>query len=320
VSLGEFDLIDKLLKPLAGDDPAALGLDDDAALLGVVPGRQLVVAKDAIVAGVHFLEDDPPESVAAKLLRVNLSDLAAMGAAPRSYLTVIARPAELKNGWLEHFARGLKAEQAAYGLSLIGGDVVSTTGPLVLTCTIIGEVPEGEAVLRRGARPGDDIWVSGTLGDAAAGLRVLKGLAVTEDEALYLADRYRQPQPRLALGQALRGVATAMIDISDGFVADLEHILESSGVGASIEKFALPLSPVARGLPGHDAGALYGGDDYELLFTAPVDRRDTVHAASRQGEVPVTRVGTVTAEPGLEILDEAGQPLPLDDRHGWRHF
>ena len=319
MSLGEFALIDRLLKPLARGYPGALGLTDDAALVDVPEGRQLVVAKDAMVAGVHFLPDDPPALIAGKLLRVNLSDLAAMGAEPLGYLTAIARPAGLDDKWLHGFAAGLAADQAAFGLHLLGGDTVSTPGPLMLSLTILGTVPTGTALRRGGARPGDEVWVSGSLGDAALGLRFLEGLALSEEDALALVDRYRTPTPRLALGVALRGLATAAIDVSDGLLADLGHILETSGVGAVVEAGALPLSAAARGVPGAREAALAGGDDYELLFTAAPEARTRLAALSRDLGLPLTRIGAITITRGIVLLDDQGRELP-QDATGWRHF
>jgi thiamine-monophosphate kinase len=316
---GEFALIDELLKPLARGFPGALGLTDDAALVDVPAGRSLVVAKDAIVAGVHFFKDDPADAVAQKLLRVNLSDLAAMGADPLAYLTVIARPRDLADAWLEGFARGLAKDQAAFGLALIGGDIVSTPGPLLLSCTILGLVDRGKALRRSTARPGDVVWVSGTLGDAALGLRVLKGLAATEDEAFYLIERYRRPEPRLALGRRLAGLAHAAIDVSDGLLADLGHILEESRLGARLESDALPVSSVAHGLPGWLEAALGGGDDYELLFTAPATATSRIEAIGREIDLRVSRIGEITAGPGLEVVDAQGRRVTPGDL-GWRHF
>jgi thiamine-monophosphate kinase len=277
-----------------------------------------VIAKDAIVADVHFL-GDPPALIAGKLLRVNLSDLAAMGADPLGYLTVIARSPAIDDAWLACFAAGLAADQRRFGCHLLGGDTVSTPGPFFFSLTILGTVPKGTALLRSGARPGDDVWVSGTLGDAAMGLRVLRGLAVAEDEALALVDRYRTPRPRLALGRALRGLATAAIDVSDGLVADLGHILETSGVGAVVDAALLPLSRVGCGIPGAREAALAGGDDYELLFTVPPERRETVAALAAGLDHALTRIGTIRAAPGLEVVDAAGRPIRID-RTGWRHF
>ncbi len=317
--MGEFELIDRLLKPLAKGFPGALGLTDDAALVDLPEGRSLAIAKDAIVEGVHFLAADPPGAVAAKLLRVNLSDLAAMGAAPLAYLTVIARPRALADDWLEGFAAGLAADQKAFGLHLIGGDLVSTPGPLLLSCTILGSVEKGRALTRSAARPGDSIWVSGTLGDAALGLRILKGLAATEEEALHLIERYRRPRPRTLLGPRLTGLAHAAIDVSDGLVADLGHILEASGVAATVEADALPLSAVGRGMPGCHEAALTGGDDYELLFTGPPSTTPAIEALGRELGLPLTAIGRIEAGQGLAVLDAEGRRIALGGP-GWRHF
>jgi thiamine-monophosphate kinase len=319
MSLGEFELIDRLLKPLARGFPGALDLADDGALVDVPEGLQLVLAKDAIVAGVHFLSDDPPDLIAGKLLRVNLSDLAAMGADPLGYLTVIARPPDITDAWLRRFTSGLIADQQRFGCHLLGGDTTSTSGPLTLSLTIVGTVPRGQALLRSGAQAGDDVWVSGTLGDAALGLRVLRGLAVTEDEALILVDRYRTPRPRLALGRALRGLATAAIDVSDGLVADLGHICVASGVSATVDVTRLPLSLVGRGVPGAREAALTGGDDYELLFTAPVERRAEIERLGGQHEHGLARIGSVAAGSTVAVVDADGRALALE-RQGWRHF
>jgi thiamine-monophosphate kinase len=319
MSMGEFELIDRILRPLASGFPGALGLSDDAALVDVPEGRQLVIAKDAIVADVHFLADDAPELVAGKLLRVNLSDLAAMGAEPLGYLTVIARPPAIDDAWMRRFTSGLLADQRRFSCHLVGGDTTSTTGPLVLTLTVLGTVPRGKALLRSGARPGDDIWVSGTLGDAAIGLRILRGLAVTEEEAIALVDRYRTPRPRLALGRALRGLATAAIDISDGLAADLGHICATSGVAAEIECARLPLSDVARGVPGAQEAALTGGDDYELLFTASPERRPEIKRLGERLDLPLTQIGRIESGSSVTVRDASGQPLSMT-RGGWRHF
>jgi thiamine-monophosphate kinase len=316
---GEFEFITRRLRPLA-TARGALDLADDAALLDPSPGRQLVLAKDAMVAGVHFLEDDPPAQIARKLVRVNLSDLAAMGAAPLGYLLALARPKEIADHWLGEFCAGLAADNTEFRIALLGGDTVSTPGPLTLSLTAIGEVPKGAALLRRGARAGDDVWVSGTLGDAALGLKVLQGEIDAEDDArAYLVERYRLPRPRLALGEALRGIATAAIDISDGLVADLGHILEVSGIGAELHADALPLSTAARDLPAARDAALAGGDDYELLFTAPPERRAEVEALSRRLDLPISRIGAIDAGPGLRILDAAGRIVEPRSK-GWAHF
>ena len=262
----------------------------------------------------------PPGQIAQKLLRVNLSDLAAMGAAPRGYLLALARPREISDDWLVEFCAGLAADNAEFQIALLGGDTVSIPGPLTLSLTAIGEVPKGEALLRGGARPGDDIWVSGTLGDAALGLKVLQGeLDVADDPRAYLIERYRLPQPRLALGQALRGTASAAIDVSDGLVADLCHILEVSEVGAELRADALPISWAARDLPGALDAALAGGDDYELLFTAAAERNAEVEGLARRLDLPLTRIGTIRAGSDLSILDASGQVV-VPTLKGWQHF
>ena len=319
MTLGEFDLIETLLKPLARGFPGALDLEDDAALVALEAGRELVVAKDAMVAGIHFLPDDPADLVAGKLLRVNLSDLAAMGADPLGYLTVIARPKEIADDYLEGLAQGLARDQQRFGLHLLGGDTVSTEGPLVLSLTILGTVPTGQALRRRGAAPGDRVFVSGTLGDAAMGLRVLRGLATSEDEALPLIDRYRTPQPRLGLGRALRGVASAAIDVSDGLLADLGHILDVSKVGAVVQADRLPRSEAAASLPGSLEAALGGGDDYELLFTVPADRCGRIAEIGQLAGTTVTEIGQIVADQGLTLLDQDGRPMQPASA-GWRHF
>jgi thiamine-monophosphate kinase len=316
---GEFEFIARRLRPLATAS-GALALTDDAALLDPAPGRQLVLTKDAMVAGVHFLPDDPPGQIAQKLLRVNLSDLAAMGGAPLGYLLALARAKGISDAWLGEFCAGLAADNAAFGIALLGGDTVSTPGPLTLSLTAIGEIPNGAALLRRGAKPGDDIWISGTLGDAALGLKGLRGeLEVADEARAYLIERYRLPRPRLVLGQALRGIASAAIDVSDGLVADLGHILETAGVGAAVHADALPLSEAAGGLPGARDAALAGGDDYELLFTAPSQRRAEIAALARRLDLPLTRIGAIRAEPGLHVLDETGRELAVPSG-GWQHF
>jgi thiamine-monophosphate kinase len=314
---GEFEFIARRLRPLAGA-PGALGLVDDAALLDPRAGMQLVLTKDAMVAGVHFLEDDPPGQVAQKLLRVNLSDLAAMGAAPIGYLLALARPRAIEDEWLGAFCAGLAADNATFEVSVLGGDTVSTPGPLTVSLTAIGEVPKGEALLRGGARSGDDVWVSGTLGDGALGLAVLQGaLDVAEPVRAYLIERYRLPRPRLALGQALRGVAHAAIDISDGLLADLGHIVEASEVGAEVRADLLPLS--AADLPGAQGAALSGGDDYELLFTASPSQRSAIGRLARKLDLPLTRIGAMQAAPGIRVIDADGVEVHVE-RTGWQHF
>jgi thiamine-monophosphate kinase len=321
--LGEFDRIRQFFAPLAG--PGGLGLLDDAALIDCPAGSRLVATVDAIVCGVHYLPDDPPELVARKLLRVNLSDLAAMGARPRHYLLVTALPTSLDDAWLEKFSRGLGEDQARYGVDLLGGDSVATPGPAVLSLTAIGEVAAGSEIRRSTARVGDRIWVSGTIGDAGLGLAVLKGgyAALAGEHRDFLAGRFRLPQPRTALGPRLVRLAHSMIDVSDGLLADLDHICEASGVSAVVEAAALPLSPAARAaallepdLVPKLAGA---GDDYELLFTAPAKATETLAALSAELGLPLTAIGTVAAGKGVRLVDPEGQPIAVQTK-GYRHF
>jgi len=314
---GEFEFIARRLRPLA-TAPGALGLADDAALLDPRPGMQLVLTKDAMVAGVHFLEGDPASQIAQKLLRVNLSDLAAMGAAPVGYLLALARPRNIEDDWLAAFCAGLAADNAEFDVSVLGGDTVSTPGPLTLSLTAVGELPKGEALLRGGARSGDDIWVSGTVGDAALGLAVVQGaLEVAEPLRARLIERYRLPRPRVALGQALRGLAHAAIDISDGLLADLGHIGETSNLGAEIRADLLPLS--AADLPGVRDAALSGGDDYELLFTAPPSQRDAIEGLGKKLGLPLTRIGQMQVASGIRVHDATGAEVH-PQRSGWQHF
>jgi thiamine-monophosphate kinase len=314
----EFSLIARHFRPLVG--PGALDLSDDAALLDPPVGKQLVLAADAIVAGVHFLPDDPPETISRKLLRTNLSDLAAMGAAPLGYLMTCAFPAGTEDSWIAAFVAGLAADQTEFGLHVLGGDTVSTPGPASFSLTILGTVLPGQALRRQGARPGDEIWVSGTIGDGALGLLALTGKLPPD---AYLAERYRLPRPRLALGQALAGVARAAMDVSDGLVQDLGHLARAAGCGAAIEAALVPLSDPARAALVADPALLPrilgGGDDYELLFAAAPGEADRVLAAGRATQTPVSRIGRFMDGTGVLVLDAAGAPIPLP-RRGWSHF
>lgn len=330
--LGEFDIIARHFAPLAAGLPGALGLLDDAALIDPGPGQTLVVTTDTVVAGVHFPHDAEPEQVAAKVLGVNLSDLAAMGAQPLAYLLAAALPAGWPVGelerWLSRLVGRLAADQATFGVALIGGDTVATPGPLSLTVTAIGAVAAGRALLRSGARVGDRIFVSGTIGDAALGLRVLAGElpALTAGDRAALLDRYHVPRPRLGLGQRLCGVATAAADVSDGLVADLGHICKASGVGATIDAERVPLSPAGAAAVANDPAllslALHGGDDYELVFTASEAAAPDLAAIARDLDCPVTMIGRITPEAGVgervRVLHH-GTPLVVGTA-GWQHF
>ena len=310
----EFALIARHFLPLAG--PGALGLADDAALLDPPPGRQLVLAADAMVAGVHFLPDDPPETIGRKLLRVNLSDLAAMGAAPLGYLMTTAFPRDLPEAWIAGFVAGLAADQREYGLAVLGGDTVSIPGPVSLSLTILGTVAPGAALRRQGARPGDNIWVSGTIGDGALGLLALGGEIPDPDG--FLAGRYRLPQPRLGL--ALHGIVSACMDVSDGLVQDLGHLCRAARLGAVIEAALVPRSPAARA--AGDASlktCLTGGDDYELLMAVPPRNAGALVAAAAVQGCGATRIGWFEAGSQVRVLDGAGVAISLD-RPGWSHF
>jgi thiamine-monophosphate kinase len=309
----EFDLIARFFKPLAGD--GSLGLADDAAVFLPPPGRELVVSADAMVGGVHFLPDDPPETLGRKLLRVNLSDLAAMGAAPIGYVLTVSVPADTPADWFAAFAAGLALDQAAFGIALLGGDTTRTPGPVSLSATVIGHVAPGTALRRQGARAGDGLWVTGTIGDGALGLRALRGEVA--DPSGYLAARYRLPQPRLGL--ALAGIVSAALDVSDGLVQDCGHICRASAVSAVIEMARVPLSA-----PASSAGllelCLTGGDDYELLLAVPPEQEAAVRAECCRANVPVTRIGMFGhGEPSVIVLDAARQCVALPQK-GWSHF
>lgn len=325
--MDEFGFIRKLLTPLSGAEEGALGLSDDAAVLAVLQGFDLVVTKDALVEGVHFTGGEKPSEIARKLLRVNLSDLAAMGAEPWRYFMALILPKSADEVWLSDFAKGLSEDQKTFGVVLAGGDTTRSNGLLGLSLTMLGLVPQGQALKRSGARAGDDIYVSGTLGDAALCLdTVLKKSAASPvcglEEAMldYLLQRYRLPEPRLALGQALRGLATASIDVSDGLVQDLEHICECSGVGAQINWPDLPKSDavLARGDEAFQA-VTAGGDDYELLFTAPASAKEAIAQAAQASGTRVTRIGQVVAGKEAVVLDANAKPMMLS-RKGYKHF
>jgi len=317
---GEFPLI---ARHFTWPTPTAdLGVGDDAALLRVAPGMQLAVSTDLLVAGTHFLEGTDPGRLGHKALAVNLSDMAAMGAQPRWATLALALPAA-DDAWLSAFSAGMRALAGLHGTELIGGD--TTRGPLSICVTILGEVPTGHALRRDGARVGDDIWVSGTLGDASIGLALLTGgaaPALAPAAAAACVRRLEAPQPQVALGLALRGIARAALDVSDGFVADLGHVLERSGVGARIEVDRLPVSgalaPFAREPAVRDA-MLGGGDDYELCFTAPAHAAGDVASAATRSGVQVTRVGSIVAGTGLVLVDAGGGDV-RPARAGFDHF
>jgi thiamine-monophosphate kinase len=319
--MGEFDLIARYFTRPARRNP--LGVGDDCALLQPSPGMQLAVSADLLVEGRHFLTTVDARSLGHKSLAVNLSDLAACGAQPLAFTLSLALP-RIDEAWLAGFSEGLFALADAHGCELVGGD--TTRGPLTIGITVFGEVPAGQALLRSGARAGDALWVSGTLGDARLALEAFRGsLSLPQDVFTAARERMDRPTPRVALGLALRGIATSAIDLSDGLLGDVGHVLERSGVGASIEAdratqllaaqrmgLQLPLARVQECV-------FAGGDDYELAFTAAPDREAEVLAAARTAQTPVTRIGTITSEPGLRLRDALGSALARDFA-GFDHF
>lgn len=328
--LSEFALIERFFARRAHRGPrfAELGIGDDCAMIAPDPQALLAISTDMLVQGRHFLPDAEPRALGHKALAVNLSDLAAMGAAPRAFTLAIAME-HVEEAWLEAFADGLFTLAERNGCELVGGD--TTRGPLNLCITVFGDVPRGAALRRDAAAAGDDIWVSGTLGDARAGLGVIRGEwpagVFDAGEVAVLRRALERPEPRIALGLALRGVAHAALDVSDGLAGDLMHILERSRLRAEVEVDAVPRSPTLRKLDG-DAQlrcALAGGDDYELCFTAPPEARAAVCDAGRRAGVAVTRIGTITAlrdrsdEPAIVWHDASHAPLPLT-LHGFDHF
>ncbi len=324
---GEDSLIARYFKPLA-TDPGAFGLDDDAAALQAA-GEDIVVTTDAIVEGVHFLSADPPGTLARKALRVNLSDIAAKGAAPAGFVLTLALR-EVEETWLKPFAEALGEDVAYYSCPLLGGDTVSTPGPLMISITAFGRVPQGKMVHRAGARAGDLVFVTGTIGDAALGLDVLRGgptaLALADDAAArdFLASRYRVPQPRNALALAVRDHASAAMDVSDGLAGDLTKLCAASGVSADIELSRIPHSPAATGLLSRGTigveALIAGGDDYEILCTVGEDQAaDFVQAAQAAG-VAVATIGRIVAgHAGPRFLDGQGRELVLK-RLSYSHF
>lgn len=313
--MGEFDLIGRIARRAGHRDDVRLGIGDDAAVLRLAPGHELVVTTDVLNAGVHFPPDTAPSDIGWKALAVNLSDLAAMGAQPL-WITLSLTLPQPDDAWLDAFLDGLFDLAAQHAVMLVGGD--TTRGPLAVGMTAMGCVPQGAALRRDGARPGDDVWVTGTLGDAAAALQHWHS-GVDGDAALRL--RLDRPQPRMAFGVALRGLASACIDVSDGLVQDLGHIGRASGVGAEVWLDALPASAaLLRATMPEQRHALQcsGGDDYELCFTAAPSARDHITGLSVDGE-RAARIGTVTAASGIRLLQADGA-LWIPGRAGYRHF
>lgn len=320
---GEDDLIARYFKPLA-TAPGALGLTDDAATLQA-GGDDIVITTDAVVAGVHFLPDDPPDTVARKALRVNLSDLAAKGAEPAGFVLTLALR-DVSEVWLAPFARALGEDADQFGCPLLGGDTVSTPGPTMISITAFGRVPPGKMVKRSTAQIGDVLAVSGTIGDATLGLAVLKGElgSLDGDACGALVDRYRVPQPRVALAEAVRDHASAAMDLSDGLMGDLAKLCSASGVSAVVEAASLPLSASVRTLlagdPSFITRLVSGGDDYEILCAMPENRLADFQFAARSAGVPVSVIGRVVAGEAMPRLVDAGnREIPLQ-RRSYSHF
>ena len=318
--MGEFDLITRYFK--RPSQRAVLGVGDDCALLAPTPGMHLAVSSDMLVEGRHFLSTVDPARLGHKALAVNLSDLAACGAEPTAFTLALSLP-RIDEVWLEGFSEGLLQLANEHHCELVGGD--TTQGPLNICITAFGEVPPGDALLRQNAQVGDDIYVSGTVGDARLALEVFRGSQTLDAKAFeYARARMEMPTPRIALGLALRAIANAAIDVSDGLLGDLGHIVQRSQVGAQIDTTwlqqsntfgedaqAAGISPTLAQLPWNKRieFALAGGDDYELCFTAPVHQREMVHAAAWESNTPVTRIGRITEAPGLVVMDPEGQPI-----------
>jgi thiamine-monophosphate kinase len=323
--ISEDDLIARFFAPMAGQ--GGLGLRDDAALFAIKPDEELVLTADALAAGVHFFADDPAASIARKALRVNLSDLAAKGASPAGFLLSLALPKDRQEGWLKEFAHALAEDARKFACPLLGGDTIRSPGDLFLSITALGTVPRGRMVPRTGARAGDRVYVSGTIGDAAAGLMLRKCKwyrPVDASTRAFLLDRYLHPQPRLALAPVLRAYASAAMDISDGLVGDLTKMLRVSGVSARIELPRIPFSQAARGMLATDPGfyepLLTGGDDYEILCMVPQQDGDSFEAAAREAGLPVTAIGVVEAgESAPCFLDEQGRKKDFAKR-SFSHF
>ena len=325
--MSEFDIIRECFAPLTAGAPGAFNLADDAALTGAGP---FVVSKDMMIAGVHFLPRDPLDLVARKLLRVNLSDLAAKGAKPIGYLLGCAWPANATKARISQFADGLREDQAQFRIALYGGDTTkqaARSGPLTLSATMFGAPPKQGVTPRSGGRAGDDLYVSGVIGDAGLGLAVLKKeIRVTPVDKASLAGRYHLPEPRLVLGAALAGFATAAIDVSDGLVADAGHIARASGLRAEIDAVSIPRSAAAGAWIATQtnrwkalAALASFGDDYEILFAAPPELRRSVMMAAKASRTEVTRIGTLKRGEGAALLDEAGREIAVA-AEGFDHF
>lgn len=322
--MNEFDLIAKYFRPLAEKAPGAFGLVDDAAAVRVPAGEELVLTTDSIIAGTHFLASDPIDSVAKKLLRVNVSDLAAKGARPLGYLLACMWPLGTPEQTIAAFAAALLDDQERFGLSLLGGDTTSTAGPLALTVTALGLVPQCRMIKRAGAQPGDLLFVTGSIGDAYLGLRAARGELehVSAVHSAFLVSRYRLPEPRLAFMLAARHLIHAAIDVSDGLVADAGHLAQVSDVAIAIEAARLPLSDAASAwiAAGGDPALLAtGGDDYEVCFAAPAAAAPGLEDAARASATRLSVIGRVKEGRGVVLLAPDGREIALS-RAGYTHF
>ena len=322
--ISEFGLIAEHFAPLA-KSPGALGLLDDGAILSIAENEDLITTTDMLVSGVHFLPQAEPEEIVTKLLAVNVSDLAAMGAKPMGYLLVTAFTEAQDNAWLSRFSKRLERDQTRYGMTLYGGDTVATPGPLCLSLTAFGTVPHGQALKRSNALLGDAIYVSGTIGDSALGLLALRDILPEADaiDQRALIERFQNPQPRFELGQALRGVAHGVADISDGLIADLGHICGASHMGATINADEIPLSNAVQNVLKRDlshlTSVLSGGDDYELVFTVPCESQEKVERIAKEIDLKVTQIGKITDGSGVKITNSKGGIISLELK-GYRHF
>ena len=314
--------IAKFFAPLSAGEPGSFYLIDDAAQITPPEGKSLIITTDSVIAGIHLPHDASTSELAVKLMRRNLSDLAAMGAVPWRYLLNIHTPRTTEDDWFAALANALQREQECYALSLIGGDTTAGDGPVHLTLTLLG-LGNDTPLLRSGARAGDVVYVSGTIGDAALGLRLIQNqLKVSAEDEMFLHGRYYAPEPRLALGAALCGVASAAIDVSDGLVSDASKLARASNIGMTLHASSIPLSPAARRALGAHTELwehiLNGGDDYELLFTAPVSAATAIEKIVANIGLELTPIGTVTAAQDVRVLDESGRQLTLNSS-GFSH-
>ena len=324
--MDEFEIIRNYFRPLAQGYSGSLSLIDDAALVDVNPGHQLVITNDVLTAGVHFFEDDPAEFVARKCLRVNLSDIAAMGANPMIYFIALSLPKNIDHKGLKLFAHGLQHDQDTYKINLSGGDTVSTPGPLTVSVTMLGQIQVDKALQRSNAKLGDDIWVSGTIGDAGLALKIIKGEICVDDFGTrkFLIERFHLPEPRVTLGIGLIGIANSAVDVSDGLVADLENICNASGLGAVVQGSKIPLSDKLSLIAANSevlslSDILSGGDDYELIFTAPPKHAGDIKYLSEKIGLGISRIGTIVKGDCVRIIGTEGQELELENR-GFRHI